>query len=208
MTWYVEDGIGEERAILLERGEIVAARMNWPGTLAAGQVEDARLVSRAADSARGTGRFASGEQALVDGLPREASEGTKLRLKVTRAAIAEAGRVKLARARPTEDTPRPAPSLAETLGEEGHQAKVVLRFPVDGWDEIVADAVARAIEFDGGALHLSPPPALTLIDIAGALPPPLLALAALTAIAAALERLDNAGSLRNEIPPQEDKTDR
>ena len=73
--WLVEEGIGEDRAIRLEGDRIAAARVEWPGELAVGQVEDAVLISRAAGSRRGTARFASGEEALVDRLPPTAREG-------------------------------------------------------------------------------------------------------------------------------------
>ncbi|MBM3595413.1 MAG: ribonuclease, partial [Alphaproteobacteria bacterium] len=43
--WLVERGIGEDRAIFMQGGEIVAARLDWPGALASGQVEDVVLVS-------------------------------------------------------------------------------------------------------------------------------------------------------------------
>ena len=47
MMWYVEEGIGEHRAILLDGDRIVAARVDWPGELTVGLVEDAILVARA-----------------------------------------------------------------------------------------------------------------------------------------------------------------
>ncbi|MBO9499457.1 MAG: ribonuclease [Novosphingobium sp.] len=199
--WLVEQGIGEERAILREGDEILAARLYWPGALTAGQVEEAKLVFRTAGSRRGTARFASGEEALVSGLSRDAGEGATLRLKVTRAAIAEAGRTKLAQARPSDEAPRSAPSLAEALG-----ARIVPRF--EGWDELIADAFARKIEFDGGALWLSATPAMTLLDIDGPLAPPQLALAAIPAIAAAVKRLDIGGSVGIDFPTLSDKAHR
>ncbi|HTN14399.1 MAG TPA: ribonuclease E/G [Sphingomonadaceae bacterium] len=206
--WLVEEGIGENRAILIEGDAITAARIEWPGALAAGQIEEARLVSRTAGSSRGTACFSSGEEALVSRLPKGASEGAAIRLIVTRAAIGEAGRTKLAQARPTDEAPRPAPSLAEALTLEGHSPRIVPRFPIDGWDDLLDEAFTREIAFDGGALLLSPTPAMTLIDVDGALPPARLALAAIPAIAVALRRLDIGGSVGIDFPTLEAKADR
>lgn len=206
--WLVEEGIGESRAILIEGDAIVAARIDWPGPLVAGQVEDARLVSRSAGSSRGTVRFANGEEALADRLPKSASEGAATRLIVTRAAIGEAGRTKLAQARPTTEAPRPAPSLAEALALEGHSPRIVRRFPVEGWDDLLDEAFTREIAFDGGSLLLSPTPAMTLIDVDGTLPPARLALAAVPAIAATLRRFDIGGSVGIDFPTLEVKADR
>lgn len=199
--WVVEEGIGEHRAVLVADGRILAARLDWPGPLAAGLVEDAVLVSRAAGSARGMARFDDGEEALVSGLSREVSEGAVLRLLVTRCALPERGRVKLAQARPADEPPRPAPTLAEALG-----AGIVRHF--EGWDELWADAFSGTCEFSGGRLDISPTPALTAIDIDGALSPRNLALAAVPALAQAIRRFDLAGSIVVDFPTLPAKADR
>jgi hypothetical protein len=204
--WLVEEGIGEHRAILADNGVIVAARLDWPGALAAGQVEDAVLIARTAGAARGTLRFANGEEALVDQLPRQASEGAALRALVTRAAIAERGRLKRAQARPTEAAPRPAPSVAERLARES-PVRVVRRF-ADDWEDLFAEAWAGEIGFSGGSLTISPTPAMTLIDVDGSLSGRVLALAAIPAIAGAIRRFDLAGSLGIDFPTLADKADR
>ncbi|PNU04981.1 ribonuclease E/G [Novosphingobium guangzhouense] len=206
--WLIEDGIGETRAILVDSGRILEARLDWPGHLSAGEIADATLVSRRAGSSRGTVRFNSGEEALVDGLPKSASEGARQRVIVTRAAIAETGRHKLAQTRASDMAPRPAPTLAEALRPDGYAVRKVRRFPDDPWPEIIAEAIDGIIAFDGGSLVVTPTPAMTLIDIDGALPPAALALAAVPAIADAIGRLDLAGSIGIDFPSLERKEDR
>jgi hypothetical protein len=199
--WLVEEGIGEHRAVLVEGGEIVAARLDWPGPLKAGLVEDAVLVSRAAGSSRGTARFSNGEAALVDALPRDASEGATLRLLVTRSALWSKQRDKLAQARPTDEEIRPAPALALTL-----DARVVPHFA--GWDELWCEAAERTIPFVYGSLIVEPTAALTAIDIDGTLAPKPLALAAVPIIARAVRCFDLAGSVVIDFPTLEAKADR
>ena len=206
--WLVEDGIAEQRAIRLHRDDIAAARIYWPGSLTSGQIADAQLIARSAGSTRGTARFASGEEALVDRLPKQVSEGAMVRLEVIRASISEAGRTKLAHARPTDKSLQPAPDLATALEAEGHSVKRVHCFPTADWDDLVGEAFTGQIAFDGGNLHLSPTPAMTLIDIDGPLPPRALALAAVPAIAATLRRLDMGGSIGIDFPTLQEKADR
>lgn len=208
MTWYVEEGIAEHRAIRLEQGAIAEARVVYPGELAVGLVADAVLLSRAAGSPRGTARFPGGEEALVDRLPPSASEGAPIRLEVTRPALAERGRRKLARVRPTDATPRLAPTLAESLRAEGNEAKVVHRFPEGDWDGLIAEAFAGEAAFTGGSLQFSPTPAMLLIDIDGTLDPKSLALAAVTALARALRRFDVGGPVGIDFPTLAAKADR
>ena len=212
--WLVENGIGEERALLVEGGAALAARLAWPGELAAGMVAEARLTSRNAGSSRGTARFANSEEALVEHLPREASEGATLRLAVTRAAIPEAaapggsGRRKLARARPSEAALRPAPGLAEALAETGVAVRVVRAFPAGLWEELWAEAWAGEVSFPGGALLITPTPAMVLIDVDGTLPTAALALAAVPAVAHALRRMELAGSIGIDFPTLPARADR
>ena len=204
--WLVESGIGEDRAVLVEHGQIIAARLEWPGNLAAGQVEDAVLIARSAGPNRGTARFSTGEEALVDSLAQDASEGAALRLIVTRAAMAERGRLKRAQAQPSSDAPRPAPSLAEQLRATGIAIRLVRNF--DGWEEIFAEAWSGEVAFPGGMLSIAPTPAMTLVDVDGTLSASALAMAAIPALAGAIRRLDLAGSIGIDFPTLPDKADR
>lgn len=205
--WLVEEGIGEHRAVRLSGDRIVQARVEWPGRLAAGHVGDATLVSRATGAGRGTVRFASGEEALADRLPREASEGAAIRVEVVRAAIGERGRTKLAQARPSDEAPA-APTLAERLLAEGHAAQVVHRFPECGWDELTDEALDGTVAFAGGSLLFAPTPGMTVVDIDGALRPRELALAAVQPLAEAIRRFDLGGSVGIDFPTLDAKTDR
>lgn len=196
MTWLVERGIGEERALRYENGRAVAARVRWPGSLEAGQVGDAVLVHRPKGSARGRARFAGGEEALVSRLPASASEGAAIRLEVSRAAIREHARTKSAQARPTDHAPCPAPSLADTL----HDARQVRRFPDAAWQEVWAEAWDGAVSFPGGSLHFAPTAAMTLVDIDGTLDAKALALAAVRPLAGAIQRFALGGSIGIDFP--------
>lgn len=206
--WLVEAGIGENRAILIDKGDVLAARLEWPGVLAAGEIADAILVSRRSGSSRGTVRFPSGQEALIDGLPSAACEGAPLRAQVTRGAMAETGRFKLAQARVCNLPSRTAPSLVEALRAHGPPVRTVRCFPDDPWPEILIEAVDGQIPFDGGTLWITPTPAMTLIDIDGALPARALALAAVPAIGRAIALLDLAGSIGIDFPTLERKDDR
>jgi len=206
--WLIEEGIGEDRALLYDNESAVAARIDWPGRLAPGLVADAKLVSRVSGSSRGRAEFPGGEEALVHKLPRDANEGATMRLEVTRTAISERGRTKLARARPSEALPRDAYRLRDILGEMGKTARVVHRFPTGEWDEIWADAWSGTIAFGNGMLDFSPTPAMTLVDVDGTLDPRALGLAAVPALAEAIRRFDLAGSIGIDFPTLSAKADR
>ena len=201
--WLIEQGIGEERALLVSGDTVLAAALRWPGGLEAGLVADAQLVAKPRTSPRGRARFASGEEALVDRLPPAASEGATIRLEVTRARMGEGRRIKLAQARLTDAAPGPAPTLAETLG-----GRVVRRFHAGLWEDVLEDAVEGVIGFPGGSLTITPTPAMTLVDVDGTLPPRALALAAIDPLARAIARLGLGGVIGIDFPTLQTKDDR
>lgn len=212
MEWVVEQGIGEERALLIGNGTVYAARIHWPGALTSGQVIDAKLISRTGGSSRGTAETGAGQQVLVDKLPKNATEGVVLRLEITRSAIHEKGRIKLAHARPSDAPLRPAPSLAESLIEStiatGYKVSTTRSFPAGLWEDIWHDAWGGTVSFAQGTLVLYDAPAMTLIDIDGADSPFALSRAAAPEIARAIFRLDLNGAIGIDFPTLSDKAQR
>jgi hypothetical protein len=206
--WLVENGIGEERALLVEGDQVIAARVNWPGVLATGQVEDAVLVHFDPARRRGTARFVSGEEALVDRLPPASLEGAALRIEVTRPAIAERGRLKRAQARPSAAAPRAAPTLAETLARDVAPVRAMRRFPAGAWEEVWSEAWSGEVAFAGGSLLFSLTPAMTLVDVDGAAPAGALAQEAVAPLARAIRRFDLGGAIGIDFPSLTRKEDR
>ncbi len=143
----------------------------------------------------------SGQGVLVDRLPRDASEGATIPLTITRAAMTERGRYKLAAARPISATFASVESPMAT-GES------VRSFPDSTWDDIWHAASSGEVEFSGGSLIFATTPAMTLIDIDGDFSPRELALAAVPEIARWLPLFDLGGSVGIDFPTLEAKTDR
>jgi hypothetical protein len=81
--WLIERGIGESRAVRIEGGEIVAARVLLDGIVPAGTVLEARLLRAGKPAiAEAGGR----EYVLRDGAGT-ATEGQAIRIEVAREAI-------------------------------------------------------------------------------------------------------------------------
>ncbi|WP_295531383.1 ribonuclease E/G [Novosphingobium sp. Chol11] len=212
--WLHEAGIGEERAILIEGGAIRAARVVWDEAWRAGAVAEAKLLSRMPGTRRGVMRLPGGTEALIDALDPALTEGMSIMVRVTRAAIAERGRSKLAHLRPATagETACPAPSLLAELRSAGAPVRSVpitdRSFDEAGWSDLVSDALSGEVAFPGGGLIISPTPAMTLIDVDGSPPLPALALAAVPAIVAALGQFDIGGAIGIDFPSLADKRDR
>ena len=191
--WLYEEGIGENRAILVEDGAILEAAIELPG-LRAGAVVPARLTSIA-----GIATLDDGSEATVTapGL----TEGAAFRAEILREAIPEPGRPKPPRARATDLPLREGPALRERIG---HPAPLAAQgpdlFEQAGWSELLEEAATGEIAFEGGALRMSLTPAMTLFDVDGGLAPAALAEAGAAAAARAILRLDLTGSIGIDLP--------
>lgn len=201
--WLIEEGIGEARALLVDGGEVLAAKLFWPGELRAGGTYSARLTNKIGGSRRGTATLENGTEVLVDHLPPEATEGATLCLQITRAPVAERGRFKLAQSRVVD-----ANTNGGSSPFDDPTASKLRRFPPGLWEDVWHAASSGEIEFPGGSLLISATPAMTLIDIDGAGSPRELAIAAVPAIAKALQWLDVGGSIGIDFPTIETKIDR
>ena len=195
--WIVDTGIGEHRAALIADGAIVEARIDRiERPLRLGTVIAARLGERI-----GAGAWvmtAEGD-AILDAVPAGLSQGRTLVVEIVREPLPERGRPKPARARATDDPPRPAPTLAERL-DARVAADAGVAIDAAGWAELIEQAADGEIAFPGGALRMSPTPAMTLFDVDGTLPLAALATAGARAAAEAIRRLDIGGSIGIDLP--------
>lgn len=208
--WLYEDGIGEERAILVEHGRIVEARIEPRGTIRAGLVANAQFVKQLVAGKRGIARLADGTELLLSPLPAGLTEGASVVVEVTRAAIDEKSRFKLPLARAAPQKPvGPAPTLLERIGDasicRAHQAD---RFAEYGWNEVIEEARSGQVDFAGGSLLISVTPAMTLIDVDGDLPAKALAHNAAKTAAEAIRRLGIQGMIGIDFPNVADKAER
>ena len=193
--WLYEEGIGENRAILVEDGAILEAAIELPG-LRAGAIVGARLTNIA-----GIATLEDDTEAIVSPLPPGLSEGATFHAEVVREAIPERGRPKPARLRPADLPLRAGPSLSDRIGISAPLASHGPdRFEEAGWSELLEEAATGEIGFEGGALRMSVTPAMTLFDVDGGLPSAALAQAGAAAAARAIRRFGIAGSIGIDLP--------
>jgi hypothetical protein len=199
--WLFEAGIGENRAALVSRGIIWKARIEVESAgPRAGSVVAARMTDR------GTARITleGGGEALCSPLPT-VTQGGRFRALIVREAIPEPGRPKLPKAVPTDAPLGEGLDLLARITASGLPVRHCRAHEPDlleqaGWSEVLEEAITGEIAFAGGALRLSPTPAMALFDVDGPAPHDALALAAAHAVARACERHGIAGSIGVDFP--------
>jgi ribonuclease G len=205
--WFYEAGIGENRAILVEGDRIIEARIEWPG-LRAGTIADARLTQILIPERRGIATLDTGEEVLVEPLDRT-TKGGILRVGIIREAIPEPGAMKRAKGRITDAPLCNGPDLATQIGAHGvvglHDQDL---FEESDWFELLEQAATGIVPFDGGTVRISLTPAMTLIDIDGALPPLPLAIAGTKAAARAIRLFGVTGNIGVDLPTVAGKAER
>ncbi len=203
--WLYEAGIGESRAALVKDGRILEAAIELHD---AGPRVGAVLRARLAD--RGPPAIVTldgdGEAMLVR-LPPGLSQGATLLVTVTREAIPEPGRFKRAKAEPApaDAVPVAGPDLLARIAATGAPVHRLRAHEADaleaaGWSELLDEAATGEIAFAGGALRMTPTPAMTLFDVDGPTSSTPLALAAAPVAAEAIRRHGIGGSIGIDFP--------
>jgi hypothetical protein len=212
--WLNEAGIGEDRAALVEDGEIVEARIDRAdGRLRAGDIVAARLRARAGRAGRAEVVLDGGATALLAPVPPGLTEGAPWLVEIVREALPERGNPKHALARPAEAPARPAPSLREELIAGGIAVRTLQAHGPDlleqaGWSELLEQAESGIVPFPGGLLRIALTPAMTVIDVDGDLPAPELAVRGAAAAGAAIRRFGVGGSIGIDLPTLPDRKSR
>jgi hypothetical protein len=210
--WLYEEGIGENRAILVEAGEIVEAVMELPDGLKSGAVVAARIASIPIPGRRAIAVAAGGEEILVEPFPRHVTEGAAVRVEIVRESLAEHGLVKRAKGRITDAPEGAGPSLFDRLGALGIATLLrgpgPDRFEQAGWTELLEEAATGEVPFDGGSLRMSLTPTMTLFDVDGSIDPAALAIAGAAAAGRTVRRFGIGGSIGIDLPTLPSKEDR
>jgi hypothetical protein len=202
--WLIEHGIGEDRALLIDGDKVLAAMLHWPGEVFAGQRLRIRLASRVKGSNRALAITESGVEVLLDRVPDSVSEGSDVDIILTRAPMAERGRLKRAQGRIAIGHENTASSPFDELGN----THVVRSLPHSLWEDVWHAASQGNVSFAGGSLTFSTTPAMTLIDVDGEGSPKDLALAAIPALAQGIRQFDLGGSIGVDFPTISDKAGR
>ena len=198
--WLVERGIGESRMVRVAGGEIVAARILLDGIVAAGSIVEARLL-RAGNPAIAE---AGGQEFVLRDGAGAATEGQSIAIEVARETIPGAEPWKRPLARIIADQPRVAPLEAEPIAFPAPRD----RLEEAGWSDLIEEARTGIVAFLGGALRVSPTPAMTLIDVDGTLPTMELAMAGAKAAARTILRHGIGGSIGIDLPTVQGKEQR
>jgi hypothetical protein len=203
--WLFEEGIGENRAVLVEDGSILEAAIELPDDVRVSSVIAGRLRDITVPRQRGWVTTSRGD-VLVQPIPTGLTKGASVRVLITREQILERGAPKSLIGRITDEPEREGPSLSECMKDcirvTPHDPD---RLGAAGWDDVIGEAVSGDIPFTGGELRLSLTPAMSLFDVDGVLPLDELVIAGAAAAGRAIRRHGIGGSIGIDLPTVQSK---
>lgn len=218
VEWLYEAGIGEARAALVEKGEIVEARIERDSEgPRLGAIVGAKLIEawRGGKGALVALDWPGAPQATLAELLSATSTGARLTVEITRMALRERGRDKPGRARLAEPGTvlTDGPDLRSRIDASGIPMVELRSTDTDrleqaGWSEVIDCVRTGHWTFDGGALWVDATPAMVLIDIDGEGDALALAKAGARAAAAVIRRCDIGGSIGIDFPSLPDRAGR
>jgi hypothetical protein len=214
--WLYEEGIGEARAALIEKGRLVEAVVEREGShVLAGAVVQGRLVRTIIPKRRGIARLDSGEEVLIEPIPPKIAEGAVVLIDIQRERIAEEGRDKLAKGRiaPPGAKATAGPRLLQRIRASNipiipcpaHEED---RLEAHGWSETLDEAMSGEVGAEDAALRIFLTPAMVLIDVDGSLPPAQLGPKGAKLAAQAIRRMGLTGSIGIDLPTMNNKEER
>lgn len=210
--WIYEQGIGENRALLIEGSRAVEAHLDvFPQHLQPGDIVPMQVTDIQVPDKRAVVR--SGEaEAILEPVPPRTALKTNLLVEIVREPMFDGRLHKRARARPAPEGAQEgsAPSLLSRIEATGLPVRTLDPHGPDlleehGWSEIIEQAETGQVDFPGGSLSIIPTQAMTLIDVDGWLDPDALALAAATAAGRAIRLFGIGGSTVIDFPTMSNK---
>lgn len=213
--WLYEAGIGENRAALVEGGEIIEAQIErdqpWPR---AGAVCRARFQAPLVGRQTALIKLDRHGEAVLQPVPESVGPGSRFTVEVTREFIfAPQRRLKQMKARvvPDETPLREGSTLIDRVSATGIPVRKLRAFDPDlleeaGWSELLEEATSGNVTFPGGALRIEAAEAMTLIDVDGVLEPHFLAVDGARAAGKAISRLALTGSIGIDLPTVGDRS--
>ncbi|APG63164.1 hypothetical protein LPB140_10600 [Sphingorhabdus lutea] len=232
--WIYEDGIGEQRALLIQNGQPIALRLQHPQIMRYGRIFDGKIVKKISGKNLAIILDDNDVEALLQPIPKGVSEGQHIRAEIKREPIEEKGRFKFALAKPALDLAKlsngydlaqiisapldckqaePKKSVSTLVAANQQKPPRKLTPQIEnifdyGWEDLYQMAWDGQWVFEGGELDIHITPAMTLIDIDGSLPPYQLAKKAAEQVAKAIYAFDLQGSIGVDFPTLALKSER
>jgi Ribonuclease E/G family len=228
--WLYEDAIGEQRAALIDNGQIVEAILEpygdkmrvgaqHPAAVKKILVPGKRIiVEREAGLGLLTG---DAGEVLIENIPPRFDQHRPFHIEITREAMFDGRKHKRAKGRILDigelSTPMPGQIdqsvLIERLKATDTPVRIIGPYDPDvfedfGWSTMIDEAQNSEVEFPGGSISISFTPAMTLIDVDGWIDAEPLARAAAVVVGRSIRRFGLGGSIGIDFPTLKGKVAR